>query len=46
MDPYEDPVLGGTFPEVQRYRNTDRLEVDLGWLAPVVAVVGTFLVLL
>jgi hypothetical protein len=47
MDPYEDPFLGGTFPEVQRYRHTDLLEVYLGWLAPAVAVlVGMFLVLL
>jgi hypothetical protein len=44
MDPYDDPCLGGIFPEVQRYRHKDLLEVDPGWLAP--AVVGIFLVLL
>jgi hypothetical protein len=46
MGPYEDPVLGGTFQEVQMYQHTDLLEVYLGWLAPAVAVVGMFLVLL
>ena len=45
MDPYDVPFLDGTFPKVQRYRRTDLLEADLGWLAPD-AVVGMFLVLL
>jgi peroxiredoxin len=39
MDPTKTPVLGGTFQSA-KVTNTDRLEVDLGWLALLLLLLG------